>query len=269
MSLRADNVEFSYVPSRAVLRGVSADFQPGRFTAVIGPNGAGKSTLLRLLAGVARPTRGRVTWGGADLTGMPDAARARSVAFIPQASEVSFPFAVREVVRMGLYAARRGGDARVSAALEAVGLTQHAGEPFGTLSAGQRQRVTLARALAQLDLSGDGAASGKALIADEPVSAMDPARALATLSTLRGLSRRGATVVVVLHDLALVLGAADDVALIDSAGQLAAMGPVHDTLRPVVLRGLFGVEFEPLTSRGRVVSMLAVAGDAPGTNIQQ
>lgn len=263
MSLRAESVDFAYHPTRVVLHGVTAEFAPGRVTAIIGPNGAGKSTLLRLLAGVARPTRGRVTWGGNDVASMPATERARAIAFMPQASEVAFPFSVGEVVRMGLYAAGRGAGARVNEALQAVGLADRAAEPFGTLSAGQRQRVTLARALAQLDLAGDRQATGKVLIVDEPVSAMDPARTLTTLDTLRGLARRGATVIVVLHDLSLVLRAADDAAMISAEGRLTSHGPVSNTLRPDALRDLFGVAFEPLSARGRVVTMLAVPdGDA-------
>lgn len=257
MTLHARDVAFAYEPSRPVLAGVSAEFPPGRVTAVIGPNGAGKSTLLRLLAGVAAPSRGVVSLGERDIVAsISREERARRIALIPQHSEVAFPFAVREVVRMGLYAAQRSdGLAIVESALRQVGLSDRADDPFGTLSAGQRQRVTFARALAQLDLTGGAPGEGKALLADEPVSAMDPAHALHAMEMLKGLAGRGLCVVTVLHDLSLVLRFASQVAVLGATGVLVAQGSTDATLTPQVLSTVFGVRFEPLLSGGRVVAL--------------
>ncbi|CAG1010536.1 Hemin import ATP-binding protein HmuV [Phycisphaerales bacterium] len=257
MTLRAADIAFSYEPSRPVLTGVTAEFPAGRITAVIGPNGAGKSTLLRLLAGVAVPSRGVVTMGARPILGaLSRQERARRVALIPQHSEVAFPFAIREVVRMGLYAAERSdGVAIVEGALRQVGLSDRADDPFGTLSAGQRQRVTLARAMAQLDLTGESDGAGKALLADEPVSAMDPAHALHAMEMLRDLALRGLCVVAVLHDLALVLRFASRVAVLGPTGVLVAEGPTETTLEPEALAKVFGVRFEPLMAGGRVVAL--------------
>lgn len=255
--LRASDIVFAYDPARPVLAGVSAEFPPGQITAVIGPNGAGKSTLLRLLAGVASPSFGRVSMGDRPiLASIPRQERARRIALIPQHSDVAFPFAVREVVRMGLYAAERSdGVAAVESALRQVGLSDRAEDPFGTLSAGQRQRATLARALAQLDLTGGQSGSGKALLADEPVSAMDPAHAMHAMQMLSDLASRGLCVVAVMHDLSLVLRYAAGIAVLGPTGVLVAQGPTRPTLTAEVLSGVFGVPFEPLVASGRVVAM--------------
>lgn len=244
--LNAEHVEFAYRRDRPVLRAVSMAAPAGAVTAVVGPNGAGKSTLLRLLLGLARPTSGRVLLEGADVTGIPHADRARRLGYIPQRGSVAFAFSVREVVRLGLYAAHSGGDgmASVDAALERVGLRDRADDPFGALSAGQQQRATIARVLAQLEAS----SGPRALLADEPVAALDPRHAVETMALLRGLARDGLAVVVVLHDLMLAARWADAAVLLSADGRVAAAGPPAEVLGPGTLPSVFGVEFERLTS---------------------
>ncbi|GJQ30560.1 MAG: ABC transporter ATP-binding protein [Phycisphaerae bacterium] len=256
MSLNAQDLHFAYPAGRPLLRGLTASFAPGRVTALLGPNGAGKSTFLRLLAGLLSPTQGRVMLEGVDLGSLPGRQRARRVAYMAQSSEVAFAFSVRDVVRMGVYAVGHGGESRVDAALAATDTRDVAHEPFATLSAGQRQRAVMARAFAQLDLGTPGTASGTVLLADEPVSAMDPARTLHVLDMLREVARRGVCVVVVLHDLSLVVHAADDVAMLRQDGTLASHGPLEAVLNATALRDLYGVPFEPLETHGRLRTLL-------------
>lgn len=253
MSLDAAYIDFSYRPGRPVLRAVSASFPRGLVTAVLGPNGAGKSTLLRVLAGLAVADAGRATLDGADVAAMPAAARAARVVHVPQTSGVAFAFTSLQVVRMGLYASGGGRRAQAMEALERVGLGERAGDVYATLSAGQRQRVTLARAIAQLHAGGP---AGCALLADEPVSAMDPRHARDSLDLLRDAARQGAAVVVVLHDLAAALRHADHALLLDASGSVATLGPVADVVRPDRLEPVFGVPFSALESGGRRVAVV-------------
>lgn len=234
-----------------MLAGTSAAFEPERVTAVIGPNGAGKSTLLRVLAGVARPSAGRVLLDGRAMEAVPRTERARRVAYVSQRAGVAFAFSTRAVVGLGRYAAGGAGEA-VARALEAVDLAGEAEREFGALSAGQQQRASLARALAQLGLpGGERGVESRYLILDEPVSAMDPSHALDTMELLRRVSRGavgggvgGAVgVVVVLHDLALASRYADRVVALGAGGVVRASGGVGETLTPEVLEGLFGVRF--------------------------
>jgi len=252
VDVRIDNLSFAYT-SRPVLAGVNADVPSGHVTAVIGPNGAGKSTLLRLMLGVLTPTAGAVLLGGRPVAGVPVAERARVIAYIPQRGEVAFPFSAREVVRLGRYAAGAGA-AEVDAALAAVGLAERADEPFGVLSAGQQQRVTVARALAQL-----AGRDASVLLCDEPVSAMDPAHTLRTMGLLADHARGGGTVVVVLHDLSLVLRFASRVLALGDDGAAIAEGPTATTLTPTTLRRAFGIEFKALLDGDHLAAFVPVS----------
>lgn len=241
MTLTAESVSFRYAADRPlVVREVSAAFRPGRVTAIAGPNGAGKTTLLRLLAGVRHPTSGEVLLDGVSVSRMPSDERAGRLAYVSQRGSLAFAFTVRQVVSMGRFAV---GPSRlaVDRALAAADAADLADEPLGTLSVGQQQRVSLARALAQLD----GSAMERAwLLADEPMAAMDPAHALATARTLRTLADAGAGVIVVLHDLSLALRLADEVVLLDGHGHVAASGGAEEVLREGPLERVFGVRFE-------------------------
>lgn len=264
MTLVADNITCGYDPRTPVLRGLSAKFEPGSLTAIIGPNGAGKSTLLRTLLGVLTPTAGRVTLDRRSVHEMSAKHRARAIVYVPQRSSLAFSYTARAVVAMGMYAdGPRADISAVDAALAQVGLSSCAETPFEKLSAGQQQRVTLARALAQLTLSasasdGDAAPDrARVVLADEPVASMDPRQALSAMAALRGLAReRGLTVVVAMHDLASVLREADHALVLGSDGRVVASGPTAEAVTPAVLEQVFGVPFQAVESAGRVVAML-------------
>ena len=231
-------------PPRQVLNQISFSPRPGSFTAILGPNGAGKTTLLRLMLGLLTPTSGQITVDGTRLADLTARQRAHRLAYIPQRSTVAFPYTVRQVVAMGRYAAStsRQDPAPVDRAIRAVGLEDRADEPIGVLSAGQQQRATLARALAQIE-----GHDSPLILADEPVSAMDPAHAISAMSVLTDLARRGSAVVVVLHDLNLAARWAQDALVMratDSGGSAVAFGAIADVLVPEVLSPVFGVDFE-------------------------
>jgi iron complex transport system ATP-binding protein len=251
---------FEYEPGRPVLREVSLALAPGAVTAVVGPNGAGKSTLLRVMAGVRKPTHGTATLGGQEVSAIPPRTRAHRVAYLGQRPEIAFAYTVRHYVALGRYAAGRGGDgAVIDALLERVDLAGRADDLFGALSAGQQQRAALARVLAQLE----GAVAGAALLADEPVAAMDPRHGLATLELFRALAASGIAVAVVLHDINLAARFCDQAIVMDESGRIAAMGPAGNTLVPEVLGPVFGVFFrglsDPEDPRGRVLIAAAAS----------
>jgi ABC-type lipoprotein export system ATPase subunit len=190
------------------LEAVTATFRPGRLSVVTGPSGSGKSTLLALVAGLDVPDEGEIVIGGTALSGLDRDGRALfrrdAIAFIGQAPGLSAFLSARENVELGL--AIRGVDGveaheRAIDALVAVGLAEHADRPAGQLSAGQRERVAVARALA---------ARTPVILADEPTSRVDVAAAL----TLGGLfadiaHEHGTTFVCATHD-PLLIGFADD-----------------------------------------------------------
>ena len=213
---------------------VSVRAEAGRIMAVLGPNAAGKSTLLRCIIGALRPNSGSVTIDGEDVHRLRPRALAQRVAYVPQRAIVSAAFNVRQVVELGRYALP-SDSGRVADALTRLDLEEVAERPYRTLSAGQQQRVTMARALAQLAPQG-------VLVLDEPASAMD-LRHIAQLHVLlREVASDGATVIVAMHDLSAAANLADQAWLLDQ-GRLVAFGETPDVLDVHRLQEIFGVEF--------------------------
>jgi len=227
--------------ARPVLEKVCCAIAPGRITAIIGPNGAGKSTLLRALAGVRRADSGGVKLDGQAVGSMRPRDRARRIALAVQQPGVAFGFDARRVIAFGA----EGSGARAGAtdrAIERFQLAQLADRPFDTLSVGQRQRVSLARAFAQLDVPSEVRSEARPdayLLADEPVSAMDPRYAVAAIGAIRDLARGGIGVAIVLHDLTAAAALADDAILLGAPGTLVAQGPAKEVLTANSLSDLF------------------------------
>ena len=153
-------------------------------------------------------------------------------------------FDVRTVVAMGRHALPEDQSA-IDRAIEGVGLSERAGEPFRALSVGQQQRVTVARALAQL-----AHAQGGVLIADEPLSAQDPAYAQRVIALLQEFAHRGGIVIAALHDVTTALRAADGGILMGGDGRLIACGPAQDVFTPGRMEKVFGVGFDLLRGAG-------------------
>lgn len=174
---------------RAVLAGVDLTVRPGEFVGLLGPNGSGKTTLLRAVTGVLRPSAGCVRIGGEPTERLSARALARRVAVVPQETTTAFPFSVREIVEMGRYAhggpfggAAAGDAAAVRGAMERTGVLACRHRTLTSLSAGERQRVMLARALAQ---------EAALLLVDEPTAHMDVRYQVEMLELLRGLCGEG------------------------------------------------------------------------------
>ena len=266
MSLIAHAVDFGYVKQSPVLNAINSTFEPGTLTTLIGPNGAGKSTLLRLLAGLGRPDAGTVRLDDQDVAGISPRTRASLIGFIPQQSSLAFSFTVRQVVRLGLYATRiNDNDQIIDDALGQMDVADRADTPFGCLSVGQQQRVTIARVLAQIratDIRGT-----RVLLADEPASALDPKHTLQTLSLLRQIAAQGFVVVVVVHDLSMALRFSDRAVLLNEHGAIAAQGPAEEILEASTLSGVFGVGFESLRGKSpesRALIPIAAPADTMG-----
>ena len=196
----------------------SVAFEAGRFHVVTGPSGSGKSTLLRLVSGLDRPTEGRVVTLGTDLATVDRDGlarfRAARVGIVDQVRDLVPFLTARENVELGL--AIRGVDPdearpRAVQALEAVGLGEHLDRAPDGLSAGERLRVALARALS---------ARPELLILDEPTAALDRAGARSVARVLAGLDER-VTVLATTHDPALIEAASDRLDLVAASGREA------------------------------------------------
>jgi iron complex transport system ATP-binding protein len=223
-----------------VVRGASVRVERGRLSALVGANGSGKSTLIRLLAGLLKPSAGEVLLDGVQLARVSPGARARRVAYVPQGVSTVFPFTALEVVLTGRsphttrFRFETGRDLEVArAALAAVDATHLEARPVTELSGGERQLVSLARALAQ---------EPECLLLDEPSAALDLKHRAGLMRHLRRLrDTQGMTALVVTHDLTLLDPDFDRVYAI-SKGEVAAEGTPAEVLREEVLTEVYGDE---------------------------
>ncbi|TKD22822.1 ABC transporter ATP-binding protein [Rhodobacter capsulatus] len=220
-----------------LLSEISFAVPEGQILAICGANGVGKSALLRLICRHHAPRRGTVRLMGRDLWLMSAPEAARALAAVLQDQPGEFGLTVRQIVALGRLPHRRGWGAGlatpdgadaalVRAALDRLDLTRLASRPFGTLSGGARQRVLIARALAQ---------EPRVIVLDAPTPALDICQQRDLWTLLRGL---GLTVITTLPDLTLAADVADRV-LVLHEGRLLADGPPGTALTETVLSTAF------------------------------
>jgi iron complex transport system ATP-binding protein len=223
---------------RAVLDGVKLAFAPGAVTAVLGPNGAGKSTLLSCLAGLRRPRLGEARLGGRAIGALPAKERAQLVGYLPQNPEIAWSVDVRtfaglgRTARVGAFGPSEADRLAVERALDVTQLAALADRDVTTLSGGERARAHIARVLA---------GEPRWLIADEPLTGLDPSHQLDAADLMRGFARAGGGVVVTLHDLAFAARFADRVVMLVE-GRVIADGPPAEALAPEVLARAYAID---------------------------
>ena len=232
---------------KPLLRRVSFTLRPGEVVAVLGPNGAGKSSVLKVMAGEHRIDRGALYLNGRDYRRWKPGQIAQVVGVLPQQSLLMFPFSVTEVVGLGRIPHRSGRvrDAEiVQQAMARVDVAPLARALYPTLSGGEKQRVQLARVLAQIwEPTGLGP---RYLLLDEPTSALDIAHQHQTLKLARSLAGEAIGVLAVLHDFNLAARYADRIVLMHH-GNVVAQGRVEEILTPATLRPVFNVDVDVIS----------------------
>jgi iron complex transport system ATP-binding protein len=231
-----------WIGRRRIVANVDFEVGPGEVVVVAGPNGSGKTTLMRTLSGDLAYD-GDIAFNSRDLGAMTPNEAALVRAVLPQATTLSFPFTVREVVRLGLLPGRSGTlageDRRLpDRALARVDLDGFAGRLYQELSGGEQQRVQLARVLCQVwapVLEG----RPRYLLLDEPVSSLDIRHQLMVMEVARDFARRGGGVMAILHDLNLAAMFADRM-IVMHAGRIAASGSPLEVLTEALIPRVFG-----------------------------
>lgn len=230
------NVTASY-GTRRILSGITASFRSGAVTAIVGPNGAGKTTLFRAALGVL-PSDGVIRVLNHDLKNWSREELARSIAYLPQGSDAHWPIIAKRLVALGRLPHRKpfapssnADDFAVADALDRCEAREFAERPINELSAGERARVLLARALAT---------GAPILMADEPAAHLDPAHQLSLMRLLKEEARRGTAVIVTLHDLALASRHCDEVVVLER-GTIAAQGAPEQALDDATLARVFAI----------------------------
>jgi iron complex transport system ATP-binding protein len=231
-----------------VLHAVSFEVADGAAIGILGPNGSGKTTLLRLMGGALRPWSGQVLLDGTDVTSLSRRTVARRLAVVPQETVLTFDYSALEIVLMGRYPHLgafevEGPDdlAAARTALDATGTLALAERPFRTLSGGEKQRVMIASALAQLDARSGGRESS-ILLLDEPTASLDLRYQLEVAALLKRLrADRGITIVLSTHDLRLARAVCTRAVLL-SRGRVLAGGSALEVLTPKLIGQLFDVD---------------------------
>ncbi len=221
------------------LDGVSLSVESGEMVGVLGPNGSGKTTLLRAITGAVRPARGKVTIDGRDVREMGARAVARKAAVVPQNGHIPFSFSVRDIVLMGraphLGRFSSEGPRDVEAAtraMEAAEVLHLASRPVTELSYGERQRVMVARALAQ---------EPRLLLLDEPTSHLDPRHQVGIMDLVWSRCRKdGLAALAVLHDVNLASQYCDTIVML-SEGRRVAAGPPEEVITSEWVERVYGV----------------------------
>jgi iron complex transport system ATP-binding protein len=242
-------------PGRWVIDGISIEIPSGACVGILGPNGSGKTSLLKLLSGALQPVRGRITLDGESLASIPRRTLATRVAVVPQETHLLFDYSALEIVLMGRYPrmgtfAIEGPDDLASAldALSATGVRDLAERAFPTLSGGEKQRVIIASALAQLDDRIERAAPGHraprttVLLLDEPTASLDLHYQIEVASLVRRLNtEHGITIVLSTHDLRLASSLCTHVVLL-AHGRVLAQGPTDRVLSPEHVGALYDID---------------------------
>ncbi|KXU30075.1 ABC transporter [Sphingobium sp. 22B] len=218
--------------------GVDLALGPGELVGIIGPNGAGKSTLIRAMLGLVKRENGFVLIDGADSARLGRQQIARRIAYLPQGQTLHWPLAVERLVALGrlphlgpLSRLSVEDEALIDAALMRADALHLKGRVATELSGGERARVLLARALA---------VGAPALIADEPLAALDPGHQIDVMDLLRAEARAGSLVVTVLHDLGMAARYCDRLVLMDRGAPVADGAPL-DVLTAGNLAKVYGI----------------------------
>jgi iron complex transport system ATP-binding protein len=237
--LSAQSLRLDY-DGRVVIDNLDLLVPTGQITVIVGPNASGKSTLLRGLARLLKPSGGAVTLDGRDIRSIPTKKLALHVGLLPQSPTAPEGISVADLVGRGRYPHQgwfaqwsSADDAAVRESLVATSTLELADRPVDELSGGQRQRVWIAMALAQ---------DPDVLLLDEPTTFLDVSHQLEVLDLLMHLNReRGATVVMVLHDLNLAARYADHLIMM-SEGRIVTRGSPAEVLSADTVRSAFGIE---------------------------
>ena len=242
MSIEYNKIRFSY-NGRDVLKNLSGTFQKGKFSAVVGPNGSGKSTFLKCLDRLLKPKEGSILIDGKSLDQYPGRDLAKKIGFVQQSAQSVFANTVFNTVLLGRkpYMNWRPGsnDEKITEdILKEFHLESLAMRSIDEISGGERQRVYIARAMAQ---------QPEILLLDEPTSNLDIKYQFEIMELLKKVCRKEVTVVIAIHDLNLAIRYADQFILLKD-GKILAMGN-RDIITETNLERLYSIKFQKITTR--------------------
>ena len=245
MSLVLKNANYT-VSQKELLRNVSITSEPGKLTTIVGANGAGKSTALKLMSGDLLPTEGSISINKKDINTYSTEELARLRAVLPQQTNPAFQLKVWELVQLGR---APFNDLEVQKtkyvhdALSTVDALHLANRDLFTLSGGEKQRVLLAKALAQVFIQTPDERKQKYLLLDEPTASLDLKQSHVVMEILRSAADSGIGVLLVIHDLAAVKKYGDTVFILKN-GRLTRSGHPKEILTFETIAESFDIDSE-------------------------
>ncbi len=252
MKIQIENLSFSYDESAPLLKNIGFTLSSGRVISILGPNGAGKTTLLNCIAGLFKPAEGSILIDGRDMDSLTHRKIAKIIGYVPQIIVPTFSYSVLDYVVTGcaphIGTFERPKQIHFDAAMDALekmGITALKDKPYNEISGGERQQVSIARALAQ---------KPSFILMDEPTSHLDYGNQIQVLKTIRSMASQGYGIALTTHnpDHALLLG--DQLAVLERDGTFT-FGDCKEVLTEPFLNHLYGIDLrlEEITSVGRRV----------------
>ena len=232
--LELDRACYSYDRDRPFINDLSFSIDAGDFIGLLGANGSGKSTIMKLASGILKPSSGHIMLWGKTLAAVSNRDRAKLISYLPQTLDISVPFAVRELVSMGLYPYDIPPAMSVEEALDMVGLTGKTDSRLTDLSGGERRRTFIAMTL----LQGAGL-----LLLDEPLANLDIRYQIELIRLLKKLREvKNISVVMALHDINIALQFEKVILVKD--GNVIGSGRPDEVLSRRMLKQAFDVDIE-------------------------
>ena len=237
MQIKINDLQFSY-SSVPVLKDVTVELTGPKFVSIMGPNGVGKSTLIHCINKILSPTSGIVMLDDQDVSEITIKEMTKLIGYVPYSANDTFPLSVVDTVLMGRHPYSKWNSLDhdleiVYEALNRLGISHLAMRSFNELSAGQHQKVMLARGLVQ---------EPKVLLLDEPTSNLDIRHQLDVTKMLRDLSREKSILVIMIsHDINIAAKYSDEVLMMKD-GTIYAVGTPKEVINEDNLREVYGVE---------------------------
>lgn len=249
MSLQVENL-CVHSHGLDILNNVSITIPSGKISTIIGANGAGKSTLLKTITGDIDISSGEIKLHDQTINPkITNTLRARNLAFLPQLSLLNFPYTVDEVVRLGRTPHQTGEqiDSQIiQECLEVVEMSDFAKRSYTQLSGGEKQRVQIARVLAQIWRTEDSTAP-RVLLLDEPNASLDLGHQKSLMRFLREFTHHDVAILMVLHNLNTAANYSDELIAMH-AGEIVTSGSSETVLTPALIKQLFGVDCQVMTN---------------------
>lgn len=239
MEARYDGVDYSYKSGAQVLHDINLKINEPGLLCIIGPNGVGKSTMVKCMNKLLIPSKGSVTLDDRNVRSYSLKELSKTIGFVPATSSDNFSMTVIDTVLMGRHPHQKVGSEKndmhiVYQVLDDLKITHLALRNYNELSAGQHQKVSIARGLAQ---------EPDILILDEPTANLDVRHQVQVIELLLRLSHeRGMTVVMISHDLNIAAKYADKIVVMSTPGVIYRVGTPNEVITEDTIRYVYGME---------------------------